>query len=134
MVSIEDMMKSRDDKDDLAMQEAENALCMANEYDGGNIGDLAFLLKRASPDAVYEAIRRGWLMREGDVVHITTEGRDHYLTNLKESCRYPLDYSEPDAARVELNLIEAGLKHVIPVEHTIYAWQHPAGSRKIDDQ
>lgn len=123
MVRIDERYKSQDSIEDVGILEAEHALAIANEYDGGNISDLVLLLGRTGEGAVDEALRRGWLMKD-DVnkkrLHITTAGRDYYLLHLKDSSRHLLEYKMPshrDEARTSMELLGAGLEHAFPREH-----------------
>jgi hypothetical protein len=133
MVRIDERLAS-DEPEDLARLDAERALVAANEHDGGNIGDLSLLLGSTGRDAVLKAIELGWLVPDGDVVHITSEGRDYYLHHLAESSRYPLDFSGQDSRREDAAIIKAGLVHVMPVEHTTYAPPRLPKSKKIEDR
>jgi hypothetical protein len=141
MVRIDERLVSDTDLEDTSKLDAERALVAASEYDGGNIGDLTLLLGRNGNDAVHEAIRRGWFEKDRDderMVIITPEGKEYYR-KLKDGCRHPLDYSEPDLRELHAATQAGMFPFLMPKEHTTtYVCDTlpppPPPSKKIEDQ
>ncbi|MBU2560739.1 MAG: hypothetical protein KKD17_00425 [Nanoarchaeota archaeon] len=74
--------------EDVAELESIAALNFVKWENGGCCADVHTLLSKLGNDAMYAAINRGWLDRQGDVVVVTDKGERAYRQN-EDDCNRP---------------------------------------------
>jgi hypothetical protein len=138
MVRIEDVVSGAEPKDTIE-KDAEHALVAASHYDGGYEGDINLLIRQFGHDVVMKAIENRWFERDGDKVHISGEGQDHYKNHLRDGVRHAPEYREPDTREFDAAVRAGMFPYLMPPEHTRGCYMRdtlppPPPGKKIEDE